>query len=92
MISQRSRYANATVSRVPARDGVTAVQAIVPAEPEAKQVTFAFYRWTETDRIDNVARYFFEDETAWWVIADANPEILMWDEVEVGTIIRIPNA
>lgn len=92
MISQRSRYAQSVIGRFLSRDGETVVQALTPAVPQDTEVKFSFYRWNDADRIDNVAAYFFEDETAWWVIANANPEILMWDEVPVGTVIRIPDV
>jgi phage tail protein X len=92
MISQRSRYVNSTVAKLPTRDGTSAVRAVIAKTPGVKVFNFTYYRVRDIDRIDGLARYFFGDETAWWIIANANPEILAWDEIEDGTIIRIPDA
>jgi hypothetical protein len=92
MISSRSRYRYATVERGPNRSGDSSVSALnIPSKP-ALSFNFTYYQWTSTDRVDHLARYFFDDETMWWIIANSNPEILVWDEVEAGTIIRIPRA
>lgn len=92
MISQRSRYVNSTVAKRPTRVPGKAARAIITRAPGVKAFNFTYYRIRDIDRIDGLARYFFGDETAWWIIANANPEILMWDEIEPGTIIRIPDA
>jgi hypothetical protein len=92
VISSRSRYRFATVQRAADRTGESTVSALhIPSKPRLS-FNFTFYQWTSTDRVDHVARYFYDDETQWWIIANANPEILVWDEVEPGTIIRIPSA
>jgi len=92
MISQRSRYSRSTVSKLPTRTAGLAARAIVTKPPAAKEFNYTYYRIRDTDRLDGLARYFFGDETAWWIIANANPEILMWDEIAAGTVIRIPDA
>lgn len=53
--------------------------------------TFQQYQVTGTDRLDTLAFDFYGDETKWYAIADANPEILDWMNMPIGAIIRIPN-
>ena len=48
------------------------------------------------DRLDLLARHYYNDERLWWRIADANPEFihagLMLAADRVGEIILIPRA
>lgn len=53
--------------------------------------TFQSYQVTGNDRLDTLAFDFYGDETKWFAIADANPEILDWTNMPIGVIIRIPN-
>jgi hypothetical protein len=39
-----------------------------------------------------LAEQFLGKGQYWWMIADCNPEILDWNDLQVGTIIRIPSA
>lgn len=48
------------------------------------------------DRLDLLARHYYNDDRLWWRIADANPEFahaaLMLAEDQAGQIILIPRA
>lgn len=48
------------------------------------------------DRLDLLARHYYNDDRLWWRIADANPEFihagLMLTEDQLGQIILIPRA
>ena len=48
------------------------------------------------DRLDLLARHYYNDDRLWWRIADANPEFvhagLMVAEDQVGDVILIPRA
>jgi len=48
------------------------------------------------DRLDLLARHYYNDDRLWWRIADANPEFadpaLLVDEDRVGQIILIPKG
>lgn len=90
-ISIRSRYNRDTVTRVAGNDGILRTS-IVPRTQTDVAFRFTSYTWEDADRIDSLALYFYGDEAAWWIIADANPEILVWDEVPVGWVLRIPDA
>jgi phage tail protein X len=91
MILPDSRYASGTLSVVddPVRGSH---QALNPAPPTEKIIQFTFYQVAVDDTIDMLAYQFMGKGQYWWMIADANPEILDWNNIPVGTIIRIPYA
>lgn len=91
-ISAFSRYADNTVTPIESADGITRSTIII--EPPDQSVTYSIstYTWQDGDRIDYLAYSAYGDETQWWRIADANPEILFWTTIPNGTQIRVPNA
>ena len=48
------------------------------------------------DRLDLLARHYYNDDRLWWRIADANPEFVhagrMLGEDRLGQVILIPKA
>lgn len=45
------------------------------------------------DRLDSLARHYYNDDRLWWRIVDANPEALSDDDLLVpGNVILIPRA
>jgi len=52
------------------------------------------YVWRAGDRLDLVANYYYGDPRKWWLILDANPEIIDAGELgepeSVGRIVLIP--
>lgn len=58
----------------------------------AYSTSFYTYVWVAGDRIDQVAYTFMGDSANWWVIMDANPEIINPFAILPGTHIRIPRA
>lgn len=86
-----SRYEDATVDRVLGRDGVmhpTAFAAGLPAE----STDFLTYIVIEGERLDQIASRMYGRPDLWWVIANANPDLMLPDPLEAGTVLRIPNA
>jgi len=67
-------------------------QSIDPVSNYTGVVNFTYYQVEEYDTIEWIASATYGDGRNWWVIANANPEILDWNDLEVGTILRIPNA
>jgi nucleoid-associated protein YgaU len=55
-------------------------------------ITFVYHQVTAVDTVDGLAATYYNDPTLWWRIADANPEIMLWDTLAVGSLIRIPNS
>lgn len=60
--------------------------------PPPTPVRFASYLVVVGDRLDRLAYRFYQRSDFWWVIADANPEVLLSDPLTPGTMIRIPYA
>jgi hypothetical protein len=91
-ISIYSRYANDTVTPISDKAGVT--RSTILINPPSVPATFSIstYTWQTGDQIDYLAYSAYRDETQWWRLADANPEILFWNNIVSGTQIRVPNA
>lgn len=90
-ISPTSRYASSTVVPVTDPSGVTR-PTIVLTPPSARAYLVQYYTWAAHDRPDTVAYRMYGSEQLWWLIADANPEILNWLRITAGTVIRIPQG
>lgn len=88
MINSNSRYAQSTL--VPMNYEGNDITVIVPGAQSAFSFNFIWYQLTALDRLDTLAYQFYLDPTLWWKIADANPEIMQWDAIELGTVIRVP--
>lgn len=91
VIRADSRYANHMTTLVTGRDGVTR-ETILPKTRGAQSFTVTDYVWREGDRLDLISARQFGDDTMGWVIAQANPEILDWLQVQPGTIVRVPHG
>ena len=90
MIGNNSRYVSNPVVLLDTDRGP--IVTIAPRPPEVKVIQFTFVRLQDGDRLDLMAKHLFGDESQWWRIADANPEILDWSDVPIGTILRVPSA
>lgn len=44
----------------------------------------------EFETFQHLAQRIYGDAEKWWVLADANPQILYPDGIPAGTVIRIP--
>ncbi|MFI6512974.1 LysM peptidoglycan-binding domain-containing protein [Streptosporangium sp. NPDC050855] len=53
---------------------------------------FTEYIVKEGDRVDLIAFRNYGDAGLWYMIADANPEILDWMTVSPGMKLRLPNV
>ncbi len=50
------------------------------------------YTVVESERLDQLAFRFYSDAQKYWLILDANPEILNpFELLQAGRVIRIPN-
>lgn len=87
-ISANSRYANSTVVTVTQNGQDRNV--IVPSAQRALSFNYISHLMSANDRIDSLAFQYYNDATRWWQIADANPEILDFSNVPIGTILRVP--
>lgn len=90
-ISNNSRYANNRIVSV--IDGNGKVRPTIVIEPPDEQrINYATYTWQDGDQIEYLAWSAYRDEQAWWVIADANPEIMYWNDLPRGTEVRVPSV
>jgi hypothetical protein len=91
MASNASRYADSSIVKID-RNGTTSL-AIEPSLPAQEWIfDFTYHQISAAEGIDEIAFENYGDGSKWWIIASANPEILDWYEVPVGTIIRVPSA
>jgi nucleoid-associated protein YgaU len=70
------------------------VKPTIIIEPVDQAVTYnvSIYTWKVGDQIEYLAFSAYGDETQWWRIANANPEVLFWNSVQPGQQIRVPRA
>jgi hypothetical protein len=91
-ISIYSRYADNTVVPLTDTSGVTRSTIIINPPSQPTVYSISVYTWQLGDQIDYLAYSAYGDETQWWRIANANPEILFWNNLATGTQVRIPSA
>jgi hypothetical protein len=90
-ITQYSRYADNTVLNLVDSERVSRPTIII-TPPGEQRINFSTYTWQVGDQIDYLAYSAYKDEQSWWIIANANPEILFWDNITAGTTVRVPNG
>lgn len=61
-----------------------------PEIPISNDDIYAITEWG--DRFDNLAFQFYQDQTLWWIISAANPNLVNFGSlfIPIGTTIRIP--
>jgi hypothetical protein len=90
-ISATSRYAASSVVTITSTQTGQPVNVIVPSQQQAYTFSYISHMITDRDRMDLLANQYLGDPTAWWQIADANPDIALdWSNLVPGTIIRVP--
>lgn len=90
MISGRSRYVDNPVVLLSTDRG--SIVTIAPLPPQPRVIDYTYVRLADGDRLDLMAARLYGDERLWWKIADANPEILDWTDLPIGTILRVPSG
>lgn len=91
MIGPNSRYVGAVIeTAVGPKDDTRQVMQV--RFPKSRRVMYTYYRVVGGDRIDTIAHDFYGNGQLWWMIADANPEIMDWLDLPPGEVIRVPNA
>lgn len=89
MITGNSRYVNDSLTVIKGEDGINRTTIVLP-EPSKSTFNYITHIVLGFERIDQIAFAYLGDSTQWWQIADVNPEIMFWDNLPSGTIIRIP--
>lgn len=91
LIDRTSRYQRNLLDLVADRNG-NPQQYIVHRTPVAMTLQINDYLWRQYDRVDSVAAGYYGSESSWWMIAEANPQVLDWTSVVPGTRVRIPRV
>jgi phage tail protein X len=91
-VFQGSRYEDETIVNLVDTNGVLQATIVDDVSRLPAQFTYTIYVTVANDRIDLLANSFYGNSEQWWVIADANPNILFWDQLPAGLILRIPSA
>lgn len=92
MISPFSRYANNTVQAIQDANGVVRATIVVEPPTTPSVLGVSTYTWQIGDQIEYLAASAYGDETQWWRIANANPEVLYWNSIQPGQEVRVPIA
>jgi hypothetical protein len=89
MITANSRYAGSTVVPGSDLDG-NDIMVILFTPPTDTTFQYTYHQVTGADYVDVLAFQNYGDPSLWWVIANANPEIVNWASLVPGTLLRIP--
>lgn len=88
MISANSRYVN-TSQVIENINGIDILY-LGYQEPTTQTFQYTFYIVNASDRIDTIASTFLSDPTQWFKIAQVNPEVINFFNLQPGTMLRIP--
>ncbi len=92
MLVKKSRYQN-TPGFQPREDGGEVFPGI-RARPIGPATGVIEHEVRAGDRLDQLARHYYNDDRLWWRIVDANPQFTfaldMLGEQAAGTVILIP--
>jgi phage tail protein X len=89
-INTNSRYVNNKIVAMEVNGKVRPTLVIEP--PDELRINYSTYVWQDGDQIEYLAWSAYGDEQSWWVIANANPEILFWNNLPRGTKVRVPSV
>lgn len=94
MLTKKSRYKNA-LGFTPLADG-TEVFPGIRARTIGDATGVIEHEVQAGDRLDQLARHYYNDDRLWWRIVDANPDVTfgldLLGDGAVGTVILIPKA
>jgi nucleoid-associated protein YgaU len=87
-----SRYETALVDFVALSPRGDAAPVVFYEFSDLGRMTYAEYRWQAGDRLDALAMEYYRDPERWWIIAEANPEVLDIQNIPAGTVLRVPSV
>ncbi|MFI7083871.1 hypothetical protein ACIBUR_09720 [Streptomyces anulatus] len=90
-ISLTSRYQRHATALVKDRHGRLQL-AIMHRGPESRSLRVSDFRWRGDERVDDVSTRYYGSESSWWMVAEANPQILDWTQVPAGMQIMVPRG
>lgn len=87
-----SRYENSLVDFVALNYRRDAYPIVFYQFSDLGLMTYSEYTWKTGDRLDSLAMSVYRDPERWWIIAEANPEVLDIQNIPAGTVLRIPSV
>lgn len=95
MFDKRSRYAQAQTFANKSSEKTVSFKGILPRSIPFTQGVIE-HTVSEGERLDHLAKHYYNDDRLWWRIVDANPEVIysgfLLDEKMKGRVIAIPKA
>lgn len=89
MIYEGSRYEKAKIATVASNRAGHQPTVFRETPPTYGDITVVM---RDSDSFESFAHRLYGDPELWWVIADANPQVIYPDQILAGTVIRIPSA
>ena len=87
-----SRYEDSAVDFLALEPNGDAAPVIFYKFSELGLMTYSEYSWKSGDRLEALATKFYRNSEFWWIIAEANPEIIDIQNIPAGTVLRIPSV
>jgi nucleoid-associated protein YgaU len=92
VIFEDSRYENDTIDSVLGSDGAYHSTIFHTAEAVEDIPIASTHVVAMNEDFTTLAWQVFGDPELWWVVADANPQVIYPDEIPVGTVVMIPDV
>lgn len=55
-------------------------------------VSYYTHTYIQGERLDQISDMYYQTPERWWLIAEYNPEVSDFLNIEPGTLLRIPNV
>ena len=92
MIYQNSRYYSQYVDFVAFEEDGDELPIVFYQFDELGRVTWSEHTYSVGERLDSIAYRYYGRTDLWWIIPEYNPEIVDFDNITPGTILRIPRV
>lgn len=87
-----SRYEKSVVDFFRKRENGTSYPIIFYSFDELESVTYYTHTFVKGETLTGLSWRYFDRPDLWWVIAEYNPEITNFVDIEGGTVLRIPSV
>jgi len=91
-INPQSRYYTSNVGYVQ-KEADGPFTPIVFYRPDSLlKINYVEHIYKEGERLESIANKYFNRPDLWWAIAEYNPQIKDFFNIDAGTVLRIPNV
>jgi hypothetical protein len=91
MISATSRYQRNGTAQVTDRRGRQQVM-VLRRPPAVQNLVVSDHLWSDFSRVDTVSAGAYGVAEAWWMIGEANPQVLDWTQLPAGSRVMVPRG